>query len=77
MGPYSFIHLKSGRKRAPPRSSETSSTFALAMGMLDSSFGPNAVSDFVREVNQSGLTHDVDLVFGGLLFLMEREGARE
>lgn len=51
------------------------------MGMLDSSLGPNVVSDFVREVSQSGLTHEVGLVGGGLLlfveFLIESEGERE
>lgn len=76
MGPYSFIHLKSGRKRAPPRRSETSSSLALATGMLESSLGPNAAKDLVREVSQSGLTHEVGLVVGGglsLEFLMESE----
>lgn len=73
MGPYSFIHLNNGRKRAPPRSSETSSSFALAMGMLESSCPMVRVR--AREVSQSGLTHELCLVSGGLLSmedLMER-----
>ncbi|POO01828.1 hypothetical protein TorRG33x02_026050 [Trema orientale] len=61
MGPYSFIHLKSGRNRAPPRRSETSSSLALAMGMPESSFWP-MVRDRVSEVSQSGLTHELGLV---------------
>lgn len=49
--------------------------------MLESSLGPNVVKDFVNEVSQSGLTHEVVLVGcggGGLLFvefLMERGAA--
>lgn len=51
--------------------------------MFESSLGPNVVKDFVNEVSQSGLTHEVVLVGcggggGGLLFvefLMESEAA--
>lgn len=39
------------------------------MGILESSLGPNVVTDFVRVVSQSGLTHEVGFVFGGLLFV--------
>lgn len=59
MGPYSFIHLKRGKKRAPPRRSETSSSFALAIGMPESSFCPEERVR-VSDVSQSGLTHDWD-----------------
>lgn len=61
MGPYSFIHLNRGRKRAPPKRSETSSSLALAMGMLESSFF-DMDRDWVRVVSQSGLTHEVGLL---------------
>lgn len=37
--------------------------------MLDSSFRPTDVRDFVILVSQSGLTHEAGLVFGGLLFM--------
>lgn len=47
--------------------------------MFESSLGPNVVKDFVNEVSQSGLTHEVVLVGGGGLlsveFLMESEAA--
>ena len=77
MGPYSCIHLKRGRKRAPPRRSETSSSLALAMGMPDSS---SLDSIRAMEVSQSGLTHETpallpgDLSFdGGVSLPREKE----
>ncbi|GER45423.1 hypothetical protein STAS_22372 [Striga asiatica] len=65
------IPWPSGEARAPPRRSDTSSSFAAATGMVESSLGPNVVRDFVREVSQSGLTHEAGLVVGGLLLLAE------
>lgn len=49
--------------------------------MLESSLGPNEPSDFVRDVSQSGLTHEVEVALelgGGLPleeFLIESDGA--
>lgn len=58
MGPYRFIHLNNGRKRAPPSRSVTSSSLADATGMPESSV-PERVREREREVSQSGLTHEL------------------
>lgn len=55
--------MKSGRNRAPPRRSETSSSLALAMGIPESASRPS-VRDRVNEVSQSGLTQEVGFVVG-------------
>lgn len=76
MCPYIFIHLNKGRKRAPPRSSDTSSSLAVAMGIPESS--RPMVIDRLREVSQSGLTQELVLVGLGLLsneHVTERKGS--
>lgn len=64
--------MNSGRKRAPPRRSDTSSSLALATGMPESS-SLLMVKERVSEVSQSGLTQEEPalLVLVGLEFEAE------